>query len=90
MSRGAVTPTFQSARLAGWKTGVTKLHGFMAPRRDFEILEALHEPWLRTAAVSEGPAAWSLDILRPLTLQLGLSFPSTLSHTLSSTWSLGV
>ena len=53
----AVTPTFQSARLAGWKTGVTKLHGFMAPRRDFEILEALHEPWLRTAAVSEGPAA---------------------------------
>ena len=57
MNRIAVTPTFQSARLAGWKTGVTKLHGFMAPRRDFEILEALHEPWLRSAAVSEGPAA---------------------------------
>jgi hypothetical protein len=33
MNRIAVTPTFQSARLAGWKTGATKLNGFMAPMR---------------------------------------------------------
>jgi hypothetical protein len=33
MNRSAVTPTFQSARLAGWKTGATRLNGFMAPMR---------------------------------------------------------
>jgi len=33
MNRVAVTPTFQSARLAGWKPGTTKLNGFMGPMR---------------------------------------------------------
>ena len=33
MNQIVVTPTFQSAQLAGWKTGPTKPGGFMAPRR---------------------------------------------------------
>jgi len=33
MNLFSVTPTFQSARLAGWKTGATKPNGFMTPMR---------------------------------------------------------
>lgn len=33
MNRAPVTPTFQSAGLAGWKTGATTLEGFMVPMR---------------------------------------------------------
>ena len=40
MNRAVVTPTFQSARLAGWKTGETKPNGFMTPMRG-KILEIL-------------------------------------------------
>src|SRR6266436_4028169 len=31
MNHAAVTPTFQSARLAGWKTGATKLNAVHGP-----------------------------------------------------------
>jgi hypothetical protein len=46
MNLFAVTPTFQSALLAGWKTGATKVNGFMAPMHvQYSEEEAFHEPF---------------------------------------------
>ncbi len=47
MNRRTVTPTFRSARLAGWETGVTKakpVHGPAA--RPLLEVETTPEPWV--------------------------------------------
>lgn len=44
MNRSAVTPTFQSACLAGWKTGATNPNRFMVPMHPQKRNEALDFP----------------------------------------------